>query len=130
MKFQPRLHENGDICCAAYNDLGEPIPSPSQCPKCDEHFAALQGQDDDIPHAPDPYESGLKKLRTAHATAESTFAADYRQRGLRDLQAMRDKLDAEQPERAPRLTAAELSQYAPPDPYAAGLKALREREKR
>ena len=96
----------------------------SQCPKCDEHFAALQGQDDDIPPAPDPYESGLKKLRAAAATL-STFEADYKAARMRELEAMRDKLDSEQPERAPRLTAAELSQYSPPDPYREGLEALR-----
>src|SRR6185503_12442131 len=55
-----------------------------------EALGAAEPQKGDIPPAPDPYEIGLKKLRTAHATAESTFAADYRQRGLRELQAMRD----------------------------------------
>jgi hypothetical protein len=83
----------------------------------------------DIPTAPNPYEGGLKKLRTAHATSESTFAADYRQRGLRDLQAMRARLDVEQC-KLQHLTAEELSAFTPPNPYAAGIKALQEKKKR
>jgi hypothetical protein len=81
--------------------------------------------------APNPYAAGIAKLRAASATDLSRFEADYKRRRLDDVMAMRAALDAEEPQ--PRMTAAEeaaLASYAPPDPYAAGLKALREKKTR
>ena len=69
--FEPRIHENGNICCAAYNAAtGEPMPSPSQCPKCDAHFAtttlraaAANDATKGSYAPPDPYAAPLAKLR-------------------------------------------------------------------
>jgi hypothetical protein len=80
--------------------------------------------------APDPYEQGLKKLRAASSTPERDFEDAYKQSRLADLdaEARRRALAAEEPEA--RMTTAELSAYAPPDAYEAGLKALRAKEQR
>lgn len=89
------------------------------------HFAALLSNT-----APDGYAAALAKLRAANATPESTFADRYaaeRTRALDDEHARHAARLAERP--TPRLTAAELSTYAPPNGYAAGLAALK-KEKR
>jgi len=137
MTFQPRIRaasetNPGAVCCAAYTKTGAPIPSPSQCPICDEHFRALEHSTDehtdDEPRYPPPTPYDFTQLRAA-AAPPSTFEADYKAARLRDLEAMRKKLDAEAP--TPRLTSAEeLATYTPPDPYAAAIKALKDREQR
>ena len=68
----------------------------------------------------DPYQDDLAKLRAASRPALSTFEEQYKQERLVDLEVTRMALDDEPT--APRLTAAELSSYAPPDGYAAALK--------
>jgi hypothetical protein len=77
--------------------------------------------------APEPYDAGLTKLR-ADAVLLSTFEADFRAARQADLDSMRRLLDSETP---PTLVTAEaLSKYAPPNPYAAGIKALQEKKTR
>jgi hypothetical protein len=135
MKFTPRIHANGNVCCAAYNAAGEPIPSPSQCPICDEHFRALahgelrtaEENTDDEPRYPPPTPYDFTQLRAA-AAPPSTFEADYKAARLRDLEAMRTKLDAEHP-RTLR-TAEELAPYRAPDGYTEAIRALKDRERR
>jgi hypothetical protein len=95
----------------------------------DTELRTAEHTDGDAPASPPkPYEGGLNQLRAAAAPL-STFESGYREARLRDLEAMRTKLDAEEP--TPHLTTAEeLASYAPPDPYAAAIKALRERKRR
>jgi len=86
----------------------------------------------DIPDAPNGYAVPLAKLRLANKRASITdalarFAADLAASRMRDMQEMRKSLDDEPP--APRLTAAELDQYRPPDVYGPSLKTLREKRK-
>lgn len=64
----------------------------------------------------------------AQFTLLSTFANAYADAGLRARAATRAALDAEVS--TSRLTTAELSEFAPPDIYAAGLKALQMKETR
>jgi hypothetical protein len=84
---------------------------------------------------PNGYTAPLAEIRAAEETssgqrsATSTFADRYRREGLRDLQETRDALDADPPQPFGRLTDAELGDD-PPDPYAAGIRALQEQERR
>jgi hypothetical protein len=79
---------------------------------------------------PDGYREGLKALRAAEATAHLSPEArlkasedEYKRQRTEEFARTRAALDAAEPE--PRLTAAELSDYAPPDPYKAGLDKMR-----
>ena len=71
---------------------------------------------------PDSYAPGIATLRAASSTPESRFEDQWKADRLRELEVEHRSLDALAPEA--RLTAAELAQYAPPDPYAEGIKAL------
>ncbi len=86
--------------------------------------------DHNIP--PDPYAAGVATLRAASNAPESEFEQRYR---LERLDAMWDAFyDTHNPDTnehrdlcpEARLTAAELKEYSAPDPYAAGLNALKE----
>jgi hypothetical protein len=72
------------------------------------------------------------KLRAATATSLSRFADEWKAERLRDLEREAAEVAAEVAA-VPRMTAAEqadLASYRPPDPYAAGIKALREKKTR
>lgn len=132
--FKPRIHENGGFCCCEYHaDTGAPMPSSTQCDKCKAHFAALgfrAAEEHEGNYAPpNAYEPRLAQLRAAAAPL-STFESDYKAARLRDLQAMRDKLDAEEPQGPPLTTAEELARYAPADPYRDAIRVLKEKEAR
>jgi hypothetical protein len=71
---------------------------------------------------PDPYERGIAALRAA--TSTSSFEDTYKVERLRALEAEYRRAEEELRDDRPDLT--DLSEYAAPDPYAAGLKALRE----
>lgn len=130
MTFQPRIHENGDVCCAAYDaTTGEPIPSPSQCEKCTAYFAALEANS----YAPpDSYGLAFAKLRAA-ASNESTFEASYKAERLRDLEATRAELDAYAAAHpSTPLTDEDIEsyqQYAAPNGYDIALTAQREKRR-
>ena len=76
---------------------------------------------DDYTPTADPYRDDLAKLRAASPPALSTFEEAYKAARLTDLEETRKALDAEDLKPA-RLTAAELSEYTPPNGYAAALK--------
>jgi hypothetical protein len=84
---------------------------------------------------PEPYARALD-LRAAseRQTPEQAlhaFAERYAARRLREMMAMRAALDAAvEPHPLPRLTAAELAEFKPPSPYAAGIKALQSKQRR
>jgi len=80
---------------------------------------------------PDPYAKDLAALRSAEATPESTFEEEWKKRRLAGFEAearQRDAHVAAHP--LPRMRASELADYEPPDPYAAGIKALQAKESR
>jgi len=80
---------------------------------------------------PDPYAAGLAQLRAATATPLSTFEDQYKASRLRELAAEYDRAAAHlEVNPSPRLTAAEATEYAAPNPYEAGLKALRAKKTR
>jgi hypothetical protein len=128
-KIQLRAHETGGVCCST---------PTACCDKCKAHFAA-QGLknvcskelEDTLTKSyrpVDPYLAGLTAMRAAEATALSTFEDGLKRSRLADLKAEYERHDAAiaaRP-RAPRLTAAELAKYASPDPYAEGIRKLRE----
>jgi hypothetical protein len=74
----------------------------------------------------DPYAASLATLKAAAATPLSTFEDEYKASRLRELAVTRAALDAHfAAATGLRLTAAELAEIPdPPDPYAAGIKAL------
>ena len=76
-----------------------------------------------------PYTEGLKQLRAAATAGESFEEQRYKAERMRALMATREALDAAEAP-TPRLTAAQLSEFAPPDIYAAGLAALRAKERK
>jgi hypothetical protein len=75
---------------------------------------------------PDPYR--LTELRAAEATSPDTFERQWQTARQRALDAEHARRDSASP--SLRLTAAELSPWTPPGPYAAGIKALQEETKR
>ncbi|MGB2710116.1 MAG: hypothetical protein WBC33_01260 [Conexibacter sp.] len=77
--------------------------------------------------APRPYDVGIAALRAASATPEG-FEDDYKRQGTAAFNRTRAALDAEEAPAPARLTAAELSIYAPPDIFAEGIRKLREKE--
>ena len=201
MPFQPRIHENGGNCCCDYTKNWEPLPPTNPCPKCLEHFAALELHtvpelrtaastltiveiarrldlqlrrvddgfmrivDADVEagkgtyearangrtvtksftfdvidgttvvllsptfaaaEAPDPYEGGLAQLRAAAATDRSRFEDEWKAKRLAALEAEHARTAAHiEATPSPRLTTAELSEFAAPDPYREGLQALK-----
>lgn len=140
MTIQFRIHENGNICCASTNSAGDRIRSEHECAKCKQHFAAierresLKTQEDILENnyaPPDSYGPAIAQLHTAEGrTAEQTFADEWAAKRRRELDAEHAEIDAHiAATPAPRLTAAELAAYTPPDPYAAGIKALKEKSR-
>ena len=77
--------------------------------------------------APDPYAAPLAAMRAAAATPLRKFEDDFKAARLAGLEATRTALAAEEPEAR---VGAELTACAPPDPYEAGLKALRAKQTR
>jgi len=77
---------------------------------------------------PDPYAYELKTLRTAATSRLSVYESKFRALRLAALQETRAALDSETPESP--MSAAELSKFPPPNPYAAGIKALRDKKTR
>ena len=73
---------------------------------------------------PDPYATALAAMRAASNT---DFDASWKADRHAALTAEHRRLDAHLTARPspPRLTAAEVKSYAPPDPYAAGIAAMR-----
>ena len=142
MSFSFRMNEtSGRICCCTYGPNHETLPPEHPCDKCKAHFAALRQhqennmEDDDTfdGTSPNSYEVGLADLRAAASTPstpESRFAEQYQaerrkefEQDERDLNVVDEHIAATP---LPRLTDAELEEFAPPDPYAPGIKALRE----
>jgi hypothetical protein len=74
---------------------------------------------------PDPYQREIAQLKAAEATDLSRFEDAYKRASLDDAMAMRAKLDCVEPRRMTAAEEAELAQYAPPDPYKAGLDKMR-----
>jgi hypothetical protein len=140
MAFKPRLKANGAPCCYRKTDDGRmAFPRTPPCAPCREYFDAVDRRQEaraaelrnlslqenrhmtDLKkYEPvDPYAAELAVLRAASATPMSRFeerfaaerAADF-ERQHREFATFRA---AQQPE--PRLTAAELAKYEPPNPY-------------
>lgn len=78
--------------------------------------------------APNSYDREISAMRAASATPEQDFEKQWKAERTLEIEQTHAALDAE--ELQPRMTAAELAEYAPPDPYAAGIKALQQRETR
>jgi len=128
----PRRTEGTEPHVLLWPHTDDPVAPPTLCEQCQTHFAALEEVEDDIPAAPNPYEHGLKTLRAATATPLSTFEDRWKADRLREVTATRTALDAEVAS-VPRMTAAEkaeLAAFTPPNPYEAGIKALRAKETR
>lgn len=128
MTVQFRTLDNGAICCSSINSKGEHVAPIHACDKCKAHFAA---QERTMYAPPDPY-AGISALRAATATPEQTFEERWKADRLRALTAEHTRLEA-LIAASPRMTAAgeaDRAKYTPPDPYAAGIKALREKEAR
>jgi hypothetical protein len=124
MAVQFRIHENGAVCCSSTNDAGERIAPKHPCDKCQHHFATI----------------GLRaSLKTQEKNLmendyDSHFPERYKNMRLRALDIEYAEMDAEDADDAddaeaplpPRLTAAELAECDPPDPYTDGLRKLQE----
>jgi hypothetical protein len=117
-------------------------PTCTGCAKCDANYHTKRAakrtlrtnkensMTDDSPM--DAYGPALKALREATATPESRLEDQWKTDRLRELDIEYKHvatIRAAQPQR-PRLTAAELAKYTPPDPFAEGIKALQAKENR
>jgi hypothetical protein len=127
-----RIHENGGICCSSTNSRGERTMPEHPCDKCKEHFAksglrTLKAREihmeDFTP--PDPYDAPLQQLRAALALAPDSFAARYASDRAREFEREQAGLRGAERPALRTLTAEELKQYVPPDPYAAGIARMR-----
>ncbi len=123
-----RTHENGNICCDA-KDVKH------RCAKCQDHAKRTlrnNSQENTVNDytPPDAYGPALKALREATATPMSRFEDRYRAERTKELSDSRAASAAASaaltPTKRARLTAAQAAKYAPPDPYAAGLAAMKE----
>jgi hypothetical protein len=134
-----RRHENGNICCVQYDTDGEPLVPKvdARCDRCKAHFATLELRaslktqesimDNDYT-PPDPYAPHPAQLSAAQATPLSTFEDRWKAERTAEFEAEWQEADAfraAQP--APeRMSAEDVKQYSPPDPYAAALAAPKE----
>lgn len=130
MSIQLRINADGRVCCSSSNAAGQRGMPEHMCDACKAHFAALRiSQETDMTEdyaPPDSYGPALAVLRAATATNESTFEARWKAERLRELDAEGARLDARiEATPFPRLTASEAEEFAPPDPYKAGLDKMR-----
>jgi hypothetical protein len=96
---------------------GSKVLSPTGKAKTLESFAP-----------PDAYQKGLEALRAAASrSTEPNFEDGWKAERARELQAQRDRMTAHVAAHPapPRLTTAEVNNYAPPDPYKADLDKMR-----
>ena len=104
---------------------------------CDQEDNSTQHQEEDTmenDYAPlDPYGADLATLRAAAATPEQTFEDKWKAERLHEVIAdsveMRDD-DGYVAELRLAEAEAEVGECAPPNPYAAGIKALQARDAR
>jgi hypothetical protein len=126
----PFRHANGGLCCSAEANSCDSCKSKLAAEKLRiNHHQEDNNMTDYTP--PDSYAADLAKLRAASATPDTLFAERYAADRLRALDLEHKEIDAHiaaAPQ--PRLSAAEDAEFAPPDPYAAGIKALQLREAR
>jgi hypothetical protein len=127
----PRRNPDGSACCEFFDSAGPRLTLA--CDACQQHYLhELERRRDAA--APNPYTVGLAKLRADSATPERDFEDRYKAARLRDLAAESARRHPTAPvaqSGSPwRSRMAELSAYAPPDAYAAGLKVLRAKEGR
>lgn len=131
MKLEPRIRsaneENPGVVCCSANDLKH------RCDKCKAwHADALKrslrinSQEDKVNDytPPDSYAPSIAKLRAANATPASRFTEEYAATRTKELADSRAASATIKPKPLRALTATELA--APPDPYAAGLAAMKE----
>jgi hypothetical protein len=100
-----------------------------QCDECTQKRSNATATNNSSPNdyaPPDPYAAGVKQLRAAEAPPLSTFADAWAEAGMSALAATRAALDAEASQRLRTLTAEELREFSPPDPYAEPLRRMRE----
>jgi len=122
----PYTTPSGRICCS--NPL-------SVCPKCkakmlaDDPVAAARAEV--VPEwflalsrhsepAPDPYASEIAKLRAATSTRETRFEDRWKAERFAEVERF------EEMEPLVHLSDDDLKDYKAPDPYEAGLRAMRE----
>jgi hypothetical protein len=114
-EYEIRSSTTGKIFKRTFTFEGERIITP--------RFAPPQNAVTTAEDYNNPYAADLAKLRAAAATPLSTFEDQFKAARLHDVEKTRAALDAKEPQ--PRITAAELAEYAPPDPYKAGLDKMR-----
>ena len=66
----------------------------------------------------DSYAPAIARLREAAATPASRFAEEYAAKRTKELADSRAASAAIKPTKTPRMTAAQVATYAPPNPYA------------
>ena len=76
--------------------------------------------------APDSYAPSVAKRRAAEATPASRFAEEYKAARLRELDAEYAEMTARHAAAPrPRLTAAQVVEFTPPDPYRIALDKMK-----
>ena len=131
MPYQPRIDEHGNECCTHTNadgtkgyGLRTASGTLTACDACRTHHAAESGE------IPDGYAAGIAALRNASSTPstpESRFAARYQAERTTEFE--QDQMDVDEYITAtsglPRLTAAELAEFEPPNGYQIALEGAK-----
>ena len=113
MTFQPRIHENGNVCCSAPTAL---------CEKCEQHFRDLGLADDVAALAADLTDS-YHRVASSRPAGNSAAPPDPYAAGLAKLRALLPDDGWPTP---PTIASAPSGCYVAPDPYAADIAKLKE----
>lgn len=129
-EFQPRLLENGRVCCSASYALCDAcrvhhgISENAYLANQERHLGTLRIAQPVAPSytPPDSYASAAEALRAASETPLDRFERTYKAQRLADLTAEHDRhAMAIRVTPTPRLSAAELDTLKAPDGYALAL---------
>jgi hypothetical protein len=111
------LNDNDHVKCVGDTEWHHVGALRAQLRNNDHQENRIMPNNDFTP--PDGYRAAVCELRAAIATLTPDFELRWRDDRLRELQEMRDALDAGP--QAPRLTAAEEVEATPPDGYRLAL---------
>jgi hypothetical protein len=132
MAFQPRLNDDGRVCCARWDNgfgTGEPLPPTNPCDKCRAYFAkqniTLLEENNTVAFKPRLKSDGSP---CCHRVTDDGHLAFPRTPPCAPCAAYFDEIGRRQEQRAAELRALEEDDCTPPDPFADGIAKLRQED--